>query len=78
MLVLSRKQDQSIVIDGNIRVTVLNTKGQVVRLGIEAPRDVAIVRSEIAHRGKTHSQRTEVRVLDLVESSYIGEWGALT
>ena len=77
MLVLSRKQDQSIVIDGNIRVTVLNIKGQVVRLGFEAPSDVAIVRSEIAHRGNDHSQKTEVCALDLAESSYIAEPGAL-
>jgi carbon storage regulator len=77
MLVLSRKRDQSIVIDGNIRVTVLNVKGQVVRLGFEAPNDVTIVRSEIAHRGNVHSQRTEALALDLAESSYIAEWEAL-
>jgi carbon storage regulator len=76
MLILSRKRDQSVVIDGNIRVTVLNVKGQVVRLGIEAPSDVAIVRSEIAHSGNDHSPRTKAHALDLAESSCIAEWGA--
>ncbi len=47
MLVLSRKQWDSIVIDGNIKVTVVEVKGNVVRLGIEAPKEVSILRSEL-------------------------------
>jgi len=47
MLVLSRKQDQEIVIGDNIRITVLKTRGNVVRLGIEAPRDIKVVRGEL-------------------------------
>ena len=38
MLVLSRKEDQVIVIDGRIRVTVVAIRGSQVRLGIEAPK----------------------------------------
>jgi carbon storage regulator len=47
MLVLSRKRNESIVIDGNIVVTVVDIRGDKVRLGIEAPKDVPIHRSEI-------------------------------
>ena len=42
MLVLSRKKGDSIVIDGGIKVTVVEVKGSVVRLGIEAPKEVAM------------------------------------
>ena len=48
MLVLTRKADQKIQIGPNITITVIEVKGRYVRLGIEAPRDIRIVRSEIA------------------------------
>ena len=48
MLVLSRKPSESVVIDGDIRVTVVKISGNRVRLGIEAPPDVAIKRSELS------------------------------
>ena len=47
MLVLARKKKESILIDGHIRVTVIETGNNTVRIGIEAPRDVPIVRSEL-------------------------------
>lgn len=47
MLVLTRKLHEKIVIGDNVVVTVLRTKGNAVRLGIEAPRDVKIVRGEL-------------------------------
>ena len=50
MLVLSRKQHQSIVIDDNIVVTVLSVKGGIVKLGLTAPGDVHIVRAELISR----------------------------
>jgi carbon storage regulator len=50
MLVLSRKVDEAIVIDGNVRITVLGLKGDRVRLGIEAPRDVSVDRAEVYER----------------------------
>jgi carbon storage regulator len=52
MLVLSRKYGESIVIDGGITVTVLKMKGTVVQLGIDAPRDVSIRRSELRKLGR--------------------------
>ncbi len=47
MLVLSRKKNESIVINENIVITVIEIRGDKVRLGIEAPRDVSIHRSEV-------------------------------
>lgn len=47
MLVLSRKQNESIVINDQIVVTVIEVRGDKVRLGIQAPRDVPIHRSEV-------------------------------
>ncbi len=49
MLVLSRKAQQSIVIDDTIVVTVLSIRGNTVKLGIAAPNEVSVVRQEIAH-----------------------------
>lgn len=47
MLVLTRRKDQRIVIGGEIVVTVLEVKGDSVRLGIEAPRSVQVHREEV-------------------------------
>lgn len=50
MLVLTRKANQKIEIGGNIVVTVLSVKGNSVRLGIEAPREVRVVRGELGSK----------------------------
>jgi carbon storage regulator len=47
MLVLTRKKDESIIIGDEIAVTVLGIEGDQVRLGITAPRDIAVHRREI-------------------------------
>jgi carbon storage regulator len=47
MLILTRKEDQSIRIGEDIRITVVSVAGGHVRLGIDAPRDLAVHRSEI-------------------------------
>ena len=47
MLVLSRQSDETIVIGDNIRVTIVEVRGDKVRIGIEAPRDVSVHRQEI-------------------------------
>ena len=47
MLVLTRKQGEHIEIDGCIEVTVLSVEGRRVRLGIQAPAEVAIRRGEL-------------------------------
>ena len=47
MLVLSRKSQQTIRIGDAITVTILNVKGNTVRVGIDAPRDIRVVRGEL-------------------------------
>ncbi len=47
MLVLSRKKNESIVIDDTIVITVVEVRGDKVRLGIQAPREIPIHRSEV-------------------------------
>jgi carbon storage regulator len=47
MLVLSRKKNESIIINDNITITVIEIRGDKVRLGIEAPKDVTVHRREV-------------------------------
>ncbi|MGL4849677.1 MAG: carbon storage regulator CsrA [Clostridium sp.] len=47
MLVVSRKKEQSIIIGEDIEIKVISVENGVVKLGIEAPKDVSIVRKEI-------------------------------
>lgn len=50
MLILTRKIDQSIVINGNIVVTILGVERDRVKVGIVAPDDVVILREELSIR----------------------------
>ncbi len=50
MLVLSRKKSERILIGSEISITVVKIEGSQVRLGIEAPPDVSILRNELAAR----------------------------
>ncbi|AIR90203.1 carbon storage regulator CsrA [Pseudomonas cremoricolorata] len=56
MLILTRKAGETIVINDNIRVTVLQTKCGQVRIGVEAPGDVPVHRSEIHERIKAQAE----------------------
>jgi carbon storage regulator len=47
MLVLSRKRDERIVINDNIVITVVEIRGDKVRLGIEAPAELSVHRQEV-------------------------------
>ncbi len=54
MLVLSRKKNESIVINDNITIVVVEIRGDKVRLGVEAPKEVPVHRREVfdaIHRG---------------------------
>ncbi|NRB41527.1 MAG: carbon storage regulator CsrA [Pseudomonadales bacterium] len=50
MLILTRRVQEALMIGDNVTVTVLSVKGNQVRLGIDAPRDVEVHREEIYHR----------------------------
>jgi carbon storage regulator len=52
MLILTRQVGETLVIDNDVKVTVLGVKGSQVRLGINAPKEVAVHREEIYDRIK--------------------------
>lgn len=47
MLALSRKKQEALVINNNIEITILDIKGDQVKIGISAPKDVSIYRKEV-------------------------------
>ena len=69
MLVLTRKTGQAINIGDDIVIKVLEVHNGSVKLGIEAPRELAVYREEIYEKLKEHNR--EAAHLDLME---IGEW----
>jgi len=58
MLVLSRKSNESIVIDGKIKVVIVAIQGHSVKLGIDAPASVPVNRSEVQQRIAYESARS--------------------
>lgn len=60
MLVLSRKRDEKIIIGDNITITVLEVRGENVRLGIEAPKEVPVHREEVYNAIKRENALTEI------------------
>lgn len=74
MLVLTRKQQQQIQIGEGVTITILKVKGNTVRIGIEAPNDVKIVRAELepeeepAPAEEVEPQSTVARI-DQIEST---------
>jgi carbon storage regulator len=55
MLVLSRRQDERIVIGDQIVITIVEIRGDKVRVGIEAPRDVPVHRREVYDAIQRHN-----------------------
>ena len=60
MLVLTRKLNESIHIGNNIEVKVVDIRGNSVRLGIEAPKDIPIYRREYLNEALEHQERNHV------------------
>lgn len=60
MLILTRRIGETIIIDDNIEVTVLAVKGNQVRLGINAPKNVAVHREEIYKRLEHPAQSSNI------------------
>lgn len=61
MLVLTRKTDQSIMIGDNIKVIVVDIRGDQVKLGIDAPRDVSVHRKEIYEEIQAENRRAALK-----------------
>lgn len=49
MLILTRKLEQGIIIDGQVVVRVLAIEGERIKIGIEAPRAISVLREELLH-----------------------------
>ncbi len=61
MLVFTRAKDQQIVIHDNIVVTVVAVRGDRIRLGIEAPKDVSVYRSELSGTSRRTADQPDPR-----------------
>ncbi|HEV3168397.1 MAG TPA: carbon storage regulator CsrA [Isosphaeraceae bacterium] len=78
MLVLTRKLNETIVIDGDIRVTVVGIRGNQVRLGIVAPAGIVVLREELvvpietAGDGEKSSAPAAITTADLACTSATG------
>ena len=71
MLVLSRKKNESIVINNDITVVVVEIRGDKVRLGVEAPKEVPVHRREVYDA----IRRSDVTVTDKAETDANGASG---
>lgn len=73
MLVLARKIGESIIVGNNIRVKIVEISSGVVRLGIDAPREISIVRSELHSRVEGENRRSaEVGAGEPLPSEVLG------
>lgn len=66
MLVLTRRIGQSIIINDDIRFIILNAKGNQVRIGIEAPKEVSVHRQEIYEIIKEEKEREKTDIADSI------------
>lgn len=60
MLILSRKTDQQIKIGDNITITIIDIKGDQVKIGVEAPKDVKVFRQEVFNAIKNENTQAAV------------------
>jgi len=64
MLILQRRLGESVIIGNDVTVTVLGVKGTQIRLGITAPKDIAVHRKEVYERIKAESQTPSEQPMD--------------
>ena len=70
MLILTRRVGETVVIGDEVTVTVLGVKGNQVRLGVNAPREVAVHREEIFERIKRERSNGEDTVAKVAGASH--------
>ena len=69
MLVLSRKKNESIIIDDHITIPVVEIRGDKVRLGIQAPKEIPIHRSEVHAAIQSEEREAKERGVSEKENS---------
>lgn len=57
MLILTRKANETLTVGNDVTVTILGIKGNQVRIGVNAPKEVAVHREEVFNRIKTETQQ---------------------
>lgn len=71
MLVLTRKPGQGFLIGDQVEVTILETSGEKVRIAVQAPREVPVLRKELAEAGKANMESVLTALPDRKELSEI-------
>ena len=56
MLILTRKKDESIIIDGNIEIQIISIEEGKVKIGINAPKNIEVYRSEVVDKIKANNK----------------------
>lgn len=74
MLVLTRKHQEKIRIGEHITITVLKTKGKTVRLGIEAPAEIPVIRGELSSEGQAIEWKVEEEDAEPNPTHTVGEF----
>ncbi len=67
MLVVTRKTDESLIISDNIEITILETGKDKVKIGINAPKEVKVIRSELKDARRTNEQSAHIPESALAE-----------
>ena len=68
MLVVTRKTDESLIISDNIEITVLEITKERVKIGISAPKDVKIIRSELCDAQNANRESSEAVSPDAIQA----------
>ena len=71
MLALSRKKNEAIIVNNNVEITILEIKGDQVKLGISAPREVPVYRKEVdVQIQEANKAATETDTLDALKDLF--------
>lgn len=74
MLVLARKVGQSIVVNDNVEILIIEVRGDQVRLGIEAPRSIPVHRKELLEQIRAENLRAAAAEVDMdIAAQTLGE-----
>lgn len=67
MLALTRKKGESLVVNNNIEITILEIRGDQIKIGISAPKDVPIYRKEVFLQIQEENKKAATQVADVAE-----------